>query len=51
LFLYASTPTGQAPGAGRFANVPYSTACFTPGLNLDYYTLVVGSIKVRWKLP
>ena len=41
LFLYASITIGQAPDAGWFAYVLYSTARFTRRLNLDFYTLAL----------
>jgi cytochrome c oxidase subunit I len=41
LFLYAGVPLGQAPHAGWFAYVPYTTERFSPGLNMDFYTLAL----------
>ena len=39
IFLYASFPVGKAPDAGWFNYVPYTTAAFNPGLNIDFYAL------------
>jgi cytochrome c oxidase subunit I+III len=39
VFLYTSFLVGQAPNGGWFAYTPLTEAAYTPGLNLDYYTL------------
>ena len=39
LFLYGSFPLGQAPDAGWFNYVPYSSLAFNPGINIDLYAL------------
>ncbi|HET7586277.1 MAG TPA: cytochrome c oxidase subunit I [Gemmatimonadaceae bacterium] len=39
IFLYTSFLVGQAPNGGWFAYTPLTEAAYTPGLNLDYYTL------------
>jgi cytochrome c oxidase subunit I+III len=39
LFMYSSFLIGKAPNDGWFNYSPISDATFTPGLNIDYYTL------------
>src|SRR5438874_8833357 len=39
LFMYSSVPFGLAPNDGWFNYVPLSEKSFTPGLNIDYYSL------------
>jgi cytochrome c oxidase subunit I len=39
LFLYSSFLVGQAPDGGWFAYVPLTGPQYSPGLNLDFYTL------------
>ena len=39
LFLYSSVLVGRAPDDGWFNYVPLAGKSFTPGLNIDYYTL------------
>ncbi len=39
IFLYASFPVGQAPDAGWFNYVPYSSLAYNPGINIDLYAL------------
>jgi cytochrome c oxidase subunit I+III len=39
LFLYSSWLIGRAPDDGWFNYVPLSSSLYTPGLNIDYYTL------------
>jgi len=41
LFLYSSLAIGQAPHAGWFAYVPYTTSRYSPGLNMDFYALAL----------
>src|SRR5439155_17177185 len=39
LFMYSSWLVGRAPNDGWFNYVPISNVQYTPGLNIDYYTL------------
>jgi cytochrome c oxidase subunit I len=39
IFLYASFPLGQAPDAGWFNYVPYTSHQFNPGVNIDVYAM------------
>lgn len=39
IFLYSSFLVGQAPDGGWFAYVPMTARPYSPGLNLDFYTL------------
>jgi cytochrome c oxidase subunit I len=39
IFLYSSFLVGQAPDGGWFAYVPMTERQFSPGLNLDFYTI------------
>ena len=39
IFMYSSFLIGRAPDDGWFNYVPIAGARFTPGLNIDYYTL------------
>jgi cytochrome c oxidase subunit I len=39
IFLYVSFPMGQAPDAGWFNYVPYSSLAYNPGINIDVYAL------------
>ena len=39
LFMYSSTLIGAAPNDGWFNYVPLSGSTFTPGMNIDFYTL------------
>jgi cytochrome c oxidase subunit I len=39
IFMYSSFLIGRAPDDGWFNYVPLAGARFTPGLNIDYYTL------------
>ena len=39
LFLNSSFLVGQAPDGGWFAYVPMTERAFSPGLNIDFYTL------------
>lgn len=39
IFLYVSFPLGQAPDAGWFNYVPYSSLDYNPGINIDVYAL------------
>ncbi|HWC12624.1 MAG TPA: cbb3-type cytochrome c oxidase subunit I, partial [Acidimicrobiales bacterium] len=39
IFMYSSFAVGQAPDAGWFNYVPLAGADFTPGVNIDFYTL------------
>jgi cytochrome c oxidase subunit 1/cytochrome c oxidase subunit I+III len=39
IFLYVSFPMGQAPDAGWFNYVPYSSLTYNPGINIDVYAL------------
>jgi cytochrome c oxidase subunit I+III len=39
IFMYTSFLIGKAPDDGWFNYVPLAGARFTPGLNIDYYTL------------
>jgi cytochrome c oxidase subunit I len=39
IFMYSSFLVGQPPDAGWFNYVPLAGAEFTPGVNVDYYTL------------
>src|SRR5438105_3957803 len=39
LFMYSSWLVGRAPNDGWFNYVPISNFQYTPGLNIDYYTL------------
>jgi cytochrome c oxidase subunit I+III len=40
-FLYSSALIGQSPHGGWFAYVPYTNATYSPGLNMDFYTLAL----------
>jgi cytochrome c oxidase subunit I+III len=46
LFLHSAFLVGQAPDAGWFNYVPLSDATFTPGLNIDFYTLGIVFVGV-----
>ena len=39
IFLYSSFLVGQAPDGGWFAYVPMTERAYSPGLNIDFYTL------------
>ena len=39
LFLYSSVLVGQAPDGGWFGYVPMTERAYSPGLNLDFYTI------------
>jgi cytochrome c oxidase subunit I len=39
IFLYSSFLVGQAPDGGWFAYVPMTARAYSPGLNIDFYTL------------
>ena len=39
IFLYSSYLIGQAPDGGWFAYVPMTDRAYSPGLNIDFYTL------------
>lgn len=39
LFIYSSVLIGQSPDGGWFAYVPMTEHAFSPGLNLDFYTI------------
>jgi cytochrome c oxidase subunit I+III len=39
LFIYSSVPFGLIPNDGWFNYAPLSEKTFTPGLNIDFYTL------------
>ncbi|HEX2041103.1 MAG TPA: cytochrome c oxidase subunit I [Acidimicrobiales bacterium] len=39
IFMYSSFFIGQAPNAGWFNYLPLAGEGFTPGINIDYYTL------------
>ena len=39
IFLYVSFPLGNAPDAGWFNYVPYSSLAYNPGPNIDVYAL------------
>jgi cytochrome c oxidase subunit I+III len=39
LFLYAGLLIGRAPNAGWFDYVPYASAAYNPGPNIDFYAL------------
>ena len=39
LFIYSSFLSGAAPNAGWFDYVPLGSKQYTPGLNIDFYTL------------
>jgi cytochrome c oxidase subunit I len=39
IFLYSSVLVGQAPDGGWFAYVPMTARAYSPGLNIDFYTL------------
>ncbi len=39
IFMYSSFLVGQAPNDGWFNYLPLAGAEFTPGINIDYYTL------------
>lgn len=39
LFMYASFFVGQAPNAGWFNYLPLAGAEYTPGINIDFYSL------------
>jgi cytochrome c oxidase subunit I len=41
LFLYGSVFIGQAPHAGWFAYVPYTSKTYSPGLGMDFYSLAI----------
>ncbi len=40
-FLYTSAFIGQSPHGGWFAYVPYTSADYSPGLNMDFYALAL----------
>jgi len=46
LFLYSSALVGQSPDGGWFAYVPLTTAAYSPGLNLDFYAIVLVFLTV-----
>ena len=46
LFMYSSFLIGQAPNDGWFNYVPLGSDDFTPGLNIDFYTLGIIFIGV-----
>jgi cytochrome c oxidase subunit I len=39
VFVYSSFLVGQAPDGGWFAYAPLSERAFSPGLNMDFYTI------------
>ncbi len=39
LFMYSSLFIGQAPNGGWFAYTPLTSSTYSPGLNLDFWTL------------
>ena len=39
IFLYSSFFVGQAPDGGWFAYVPMTARAYSPGLNIEFYTL------------
>ncbi len=39
VFLYSSFLVGQAPDGGWFAYVPMTARAYSPGVNIDFYTL------------
>jgi cytochrome c oxidase subunit 1/cytochrome c oxidase subunit I+III len=39
LFMYAGFAVGAGPNGGWFNYVPYASAQFNPGLNMDFYSL------------
>src|SRR5205085_2791858 len=39
VFMYASFVVGQAPDAGWFNYLPLAGADYTPGINIDFYSL------------
>jgi cytochrome c oxidase subunit I len=39
IFLYSSFLVGQAPDGGWFAYVPMTARAYSPGVNIDFYTL------------
>jgi cytochrome c oxidase subunit I len=41
LFVYTSFLGGVAPHGGWFAYVPYTSAPYSPGLNMDFYALAL----------
>jgi cytochrome c oxidase subunit I+III len=41
VFVYVSPFLGAAPHGGWFAYVPYTNPIYSPGLNLDFYTLAL----------
>jgi cytochrome c oxidase subunit 1/cytochrome c oxidase subunit I+III len=41
LFLYGGVFIGQAPHAGWFAYVPYTSKTYSPGLGMDFYALAL----------
>jgi cytochrome c oxidase subunit I+III len=46
LFVYSSFLTGAAPNNGWFNYPPLSSAEFTPGRNIDFYTLGLGFLGI-----
>jgi cytochrome c oxidase subunit I+III len=46
LFTYSSFLTGAAPNNGWFNYPPLSSAEFTPGRNIDFYTLGLGFLGI-----
>lgn len=41
LFLYGSLLVADAPHAGWFAYVPYTTKAYSPGMGMDFYALAL----------
>jgi cytochrome c oxidase subunit I len=41
LFLYGSLVIADAPHAGWFAYVPYTTKAYSPGMGMDFYALAL----------
>jgi heme/copper-type cytochrome/quinol oxidase subunit 1 len=41
LFLYASPFIGASPHGGWFAYVPYTNGLYSPGFNMDFFTLAL----------
>ena len=39
IFIYTSMLLGQMPNAGWFDYVPYASAAYNPGRNIDYYAI------------
>ena len=46
LFLYSSFLVGQVPNAGWFNYVPIAARPYTPGLNIDFYTIGLTLLSV-----